>query len=435
MNRRINRREFLGKATLTGAGLWALPRTIWAELKSPHDKLNIAGIGVGGRGADDLGGVASENIVALCDVDHRHGASTFKRFPKARPYYDFRKMLDEERDVDAVVVGTADHTHAPASVMAMKLGKHVYCEKPLTHSIYEARVMKETAEKMKVATQMGIQGHSYNGHRRAVELLQAGILGTVRELHSWSDRPIWPQGIDRPKDTPPVPPHLKWDLWLGPAPWRPYHPCYLPFNWRGWWDFGTGALGDMGIHNMDVAFWGLKLGQPTAAEAEVSDRHEETAPRWSIIRWEFPARGNFPPVKVTWYDGGKKPSRDLAYGQELPTNGALIVGEKGTLFSPDWHADKFKLLPEGKFEDMEAIKQTIPRSPGHHQEWVAACKGGPPALANFSYSAPMTEAVLLGNVAIRAAEKVEWDAKTLKVTNSPKANRFVQRKYRQGWTL
>lgn len=435
MSNKINRRQFLKTGALTGAFFWASPRVIWCEMKSPSEKLDIAGIGVGGRGADDINGVSSENIVALCDVDERQAAATFRRFPKARRHSDFRKMLEAEKSIDAVVIATPDHTHATAAVMAMKLGKHVYCEKPLTHSIYEARVMRETAARCKVVTQMGIQGHSYDGHRRAVELIQAGVLGAIREVHVWSDRPIWPQGIDRPEDTMPVPKQLDWDLWLGPAPWRPYHSAYVPFNWRGWWDFGTGALGDMGIHNADVAFWGLNLGAPSSAEAEVSDVHAETAPQWSIIRFEFPARGALPPVKLTWYDGGRKPPKELAHGQEIPTNGALLVGEKGTLFSPDWHADQFKLLPEKQFEGFKGPEPTLPRSPGHHEEWVAACKGGPPAMAPFSYSAPMTEAVLLGNVAIRAGEKVEWDAEDLNVTNCPRANEFIRRGYRSGWTL
>ncbi len=435
MRHTMNRRDFLRNSTLLGAGLWTACRTVWSEMKSPNEKLSIAGIGVGGRGADDINGVSDENIVALCDVDERNAARTFERFPTARKYHDFREMLEKEKHIDAVVVATPDHTHAPAAVMAMKLGKHVYCEKPLTHSIYEARLMRETAAKQKVATQMGIQGHSYDGHRRAVELLHAGAIGPVREAHVWSDRPIWPQGIDRPKDTPPVPAHLKWELWLGPAPWRPYHPSYAPFNWRGWWDFGTGALGDMGCHNMDVVFWGLKLGDPTSAEAEVSDVHAETAPKSSIVRWQFPARGALPPVGLTWYDGGKKPPKELADGQELPTNGALLVGEKGKLLSPDWHADQFKLLPESEFKDFKGPAPTFPRSADHHKEWIAACKGGVPAMANFDYSAPLTEAVILGNVAIRAGKKIEWDAANLKVTNCPEANQFIRREYRKDWTL
>jgi len=435
MGQGITRREFLAATAMGGAGLWAARRTIWAQVKSPNEKLNIAGIGVGGRGADDIAGVSTENIVALCDVDERRAAQTVKRFPKAKRYADFRKMLDEVKEIDAVVIATPDHTHAPAAVMAMKLGKHVYCEKPLTHSVYEARVLAETAAKHRVATQMGIQGHSYDGHRRAVELLQAGVIGTVREVHSWSDRPIWPQGIDRPTDTPPVPKDLNWDLWLGPAPWRPYHPCYVPFNWRGWWDFGTGAIGDMGIHNMDVVFWGLKLGAPISVEAEVSDVHAETAPKWSIVRFEFPGRKGMPPVKLTWYDGGKKPPKELADGQELPDNGALLIGEKGKMLSPDWHADNFKLLPESAFEGFKGPDPAITRSPGHHEEWVLACKGGAPAMADFSYSGLITEAVLLGNVAIRAGKKIEWDAKNLRVTNCPEANQFIRREYRKGWVL
>jgi predicted dehydrogenase len=405
-------------------------------MKSPNEKLNVAGIGAGGRGADDIDGVKSENIYALCDVDEKQAGGTFRRFPKAKVYYDFRVMLEKEaKNIDAVVIGTPDHTHAAAAVMAMRLGKHVYCEKPLTHSVYEARVMRETAAKYGVATQMGIQGHSYDLHRRAVELLHAGVIGPVREAHAWSDRPIWPQGIDRPTEAPPVPRSLKWDLWLGPAPWRPYHPAYVPFNWRGWWDFGTGALGDMGCHVMDVVFWGLRLGAPTSVEAEVSDRHPETAPEWSIVRWEFPGRGGTPPVKLTWYDGGKKPAKEVADGLVLPSNGALLIGEKGKMFVPDWHASDFKLLPGERFEGLRGPEETIPRSPGHHEEWIRACKGGAAALADFDYAGRMTEAVLLGNVAIRAAERIEWDAESMKVTNSPKATRFVRREYRSGWTL
>jgi predicted dehydrogenase len=431
----MTRREFLAATTLAGAGFWAAPRTIWTQVKSPNEKLNIAGIGVGGRGADDIAGVSSENVVALCDVDEQRAAQTVKRFPKAKRYADFRKMLEEVKETDAVVIATPDHTHAAAAMMAMKLGKHVYCEKPLTHSVYEARLMTRTAAERKVATQMGIQGHSYNGHRRAVELLHAGVIGAVREVHAWSDRPIWPQGVDRPTDTPPVPKDLNWDLWLGPAPSRPYHPWYVPFNWRGWWDFGTGAIGDMGIHNMDVVFWGLKLGAPTSVEAEVSDVHVETAPKWSILRFEFPGRGSLPAVRLTWYDGGKKPPKELANGQDVPDNGALLIGEKGKLLAPDWHADQFKLLPESDFRDFNGRVPTIPRSPGHHEEWILACKGGPPAMADFSYSGPITEAVLLGNIAIRAGKKIEWDAENLKVTNCPEANQFIRREYRGGWTL
>jgi predicted dehydrogenase len=273
---------------------------------------------------------------------------------------------------------------------------------------------------------MGNQGHSYNGHRRAVEILQTQSLGPVREAHVWTDRPIWPQGIVRPAETPPVPETLRWDLWLGPAPQRPYHPCYLPFNWRGWYDFGTGALGDMGCHNMDVVFWGLKLGAPTAVEALTSGWHRETYPKASVVRWEFPARGEMPPVTLTWYDGGNKPPQDLAPGVELPTNGALVVGENGTLFARDWHADGFKLLPEKEFEGFEGPDEFIPRSEGHYAEWIDACKGAPPALSNFGYSGPMTESVLLGNLAIRLRRRIDWDAERMRVPGCPEADPLIR---------
>jgi len=302
--------------------------------------------------------------------------------------------------------------------------------------------MTETAGRCKVATQMGIQGHGMSGHRRAVELLRGGVLGPVREVHAWSDRPIWPQGIDRPTAVEPVPPTLDWDLWLGPAPRRPYNHIYAPFNWRGWWDFGAGALGDMGCHNMDVAFWGLSLGTPTTVEAlRVSDVHKETFPKSSMIRWEFPARGNaLPPVTLTWYDGGLKPAKELAEGLDLPTNGCLCIGAKGKLLAPDWHANDFKLLPEKEFQGFRGPEETIPRLPGdseerHHEEWVRACKGGPRALADFAYSGPMTEAVILGNLAIRVGRKIEWDGPNMKARNCPEADPIIRPHIPKGWGL
>jgi predicted dehydrogenase len=449
MNCDMNRRDFLRNATLAGASFWAAHRTIWAEMKSPNEKLNIAGIGVGGRGEGDVDGVSSENIVALCDVDESRAAGTFKKFPRAKRYQDFRVMLEKEKEVDAVVVGTPDHIHAPAAVMAMKLGKHVYCEKPLTHSVYEARVMRETAAKYKVATQMGNQFTADETLRRGVEVLQSGALGPVREVHVWTDRPIWPQGADALLQNVGVhnalhgggaglqPPRtLNWDLWLGPAPWRPYDPCYLPFSWRGWWDFGTGSLGDMACHTINLPFWGLKLTAPTSVEAEVSELNPETAPNWSIIRYEFPARGDMPPLKLTWYDKFKKPAAELFDGEEVSESGSLAIGEKGKLYSPGDTGDEWHLLPKSKFEGFEGPPQTIPRSPGHHQEWLVACKGGPKAMSNFDYAGPLAEAVLLGNVAMRVAGKrLEWDAANLKVTNLPDADQFVRREYREGWTL
>jgi len=449
MNDKVSRRDFLKGTALAGAGLWAARRTIWGEMKSPNEKLNIAGIGVGGRGEGDVDGVSSENIVALCDVDESRAAGTFKKFPRAKRYQDFREMLDKEKEVDAVVVATADHTHAVAAVMAMKLGKHVYCEKPLTHSVYEARIMRETAAQYKVATQMGNQGTAEEGLRRAVEVLHSGTLGPVREAHVWTNRPIWPQGAEaiaanigvhnalHGGGAGPQPPRtLNWDLWLGPAPWRPFDPCYLPFSWRGWWDFGTGSLGDMACHTMNMPFWGLKLTAPVSIQAEVSELNPETAPNWSIIRYEFPSRGDLPPLNLTWYDKFKKPPADLFEGDKVTASGSLIIGEKGKLYSPGDTGDEWHLLPKSKFEGFEGPEKTIPRSPGHHAEWLIACKGGPAAMSNFDYAGPLTEAVVLGNVAMRVAgKKLEWDAANLKVTNLPDADQFVRREYRSGWTL
>jgi len=439
----LTRRHFIFTSAALASGL-ALPKSLaygsqTASVKarglSPREKLNIGMIGCGGKAEENLNGVGGENIVALCDVDEVRGAEAFKKYPRAKRYQDFRKMLEEEKSLDAVVVTTPDHIHAPAAVMAMKLGKHVYCEKPLTHSIHEARVMRETAARFKVATQMGNQGHSYESTRQVVELVQAGVLGPVREVHVWTDRPIWPQGMGRPSETPPAPATLNWDLWLGPAPARPYHPSYLPFNWRGWWDFGTGALGDMACHNCDAAFWALQLGAPSEIEPESSGVNAETAPKWSILRYQFPARGDLPPVKLTWYDGGKLPSRDLAHGLELPKNGTLMIGEKGTLFMRDWNANNFLLLPQEKFAGLKAPNPTLPRSPGHYKEWIAACKSGRPAMSNFDYATVLTEAVLLGNVALRVGKKIEWDAKRAKARNCPEADQFIHPPYRRGWKL
>jgi predicted dehydrogenase len=404
---------------------------------SPNEKLNVACIGAGGKGNEDIKGVSGENIVALCDVDRERAAKMFKQYPDAKKFDDFRVMLDKMgNSIDAVTVSAPDHIHAPAAMMAMQMGKHVYCQKPLAHSVWEVRRMTETAARCGVATQMGNQGHSMNGHRRTVELLHAQALGPVREVHVWSDRPIWPQGLDRPTEIEPVPATLNWDLWLGPAPTRPFNHIYVPFNWRGWWDFGCGALGDMGCHNMDVAFWGLKLGAPTSVEAvQVSDKHEETAPKSSVIRWEFPARGKMPPVTMTWYDGGNKPPVELAPEIGRLTNGCLFIGAKGKLLAPDWHADKFQLLPAKDWPGFVGPKETLPRSAGHYEEWIAACKGGPPALSNFSYSGPMTEAVILGNVALRLGKKIEWDSPNMKARNCPEADAFIRPQIPKGWGL
>jgi predicted dehydrogenase len=336
----LSRRDLMGAAAAVAAFTFVPKRVLGgAGQSSANEKLNIAGIGVGGQGGGDMDALSSQNIVALCDVDDQRAADTFNKFPNARKYKDFRKMLDKEhKNIDAVMVATPDHCHAPAAITAMKLGKHVYCEKPMAHTIYEARRMTEVAKEMKVVTQMGQGGHAGEGLRFTYEFIHDGAIGPVREVHVWSDRPIWPQGIDRPKDTPPIPKTLDWDLWLGPAKWRPYHNAYVPFAWRGWWDFGCGAMGDMAVHNADPAFFCLDLDAPTAVEAQTSEVNDETLPKWSIITYEFPAKGDRPAVKMIWYDGGKLPPRppELEEGRSLGDNGILFVGDKGKILCGGW---------------------------------------------------------------------------------------------------
>jgi predicted dehydrogenase len=311
------------------------------------------------------------------------------------------------------------------------MGKHVYCEKPLVHSVWEARMVREAARRARVATQMGNQAHSSGNLRQAVEIVRSGVIGAIREVHCWSDRPIWPQGIDRPQDTPSVPSTLYWDLWLGPAPARPYHPAYHPFAWRGWWDFGTGALGDMGCHIIDTAYWALELGLPTRIEAEGEPRHPESGPKSSVVRYEFPARKGMPPVRLIWYDGGRKPSNELVEGRSLAPNGTIFVGEKGVIYFP--HAQQCFLFPQSKFADFQPPQPTLPRSPGHHAEWIQACKTGSPTYSNFEYATTLTEAVLLGNVAFRTGEAIEYDARNGRVKNVPDAERYIRPPYRKGW--
>ena len=435
----ISRRDFIA-GTAAAAAFTVLPRHVLAGSGDtpPSEKLNIAAIGIGGQGKWDLGRLESENIVALCDVDEEFAAPIFNRYPQAKKYRDFRKMLEKQKVIEAVVVATPDHSHAVISMMAIKMGKHVYCEKPLTHSIYEARKLTEAAREYKVATQMGNGGHSGEGIRLICEWIWDGAIGLVREVHVWTDRPTWPQGIDRPKETPPVPSTLDWDLWLGPAQYRPYNPCYLPFKWRGWWDFGTGALGDMGCHMMDPPFWALKLGHAESVEASSTGVNSETAPLASVVHYQFPARGDMPPVKLTWYDGRLKPPRpeELEEGRMLGDKhgGVLFVGDKGKLMCGEYgHGPR--LIPEARMKEYKLPPKTIPRSIGHHAEWVAACKGGKPAGSNFDYAGPFTEAVLLGNFALRSGQKLQWDGPNMKVTNAPEANEYVHTQYRQGWTL
>jgi len=453
----MNRRRFLGGAAGVAA-FTMVPRHVLggAGRTPPSEKLNIAGIGVGGQGGGDIDNLSSENIVALCDVDEKQAAETFKKFPNARRYKDFRVMLDKEhKNIDAVVVATPDHVHAAATMMAIKAGKHVYCEKPLTYSMYEAREVAKAAREAKVATQMGNQGHSGEGIRLICEWIWDGAIGTVREVHAWTTHAVWPQGMERPKETPPVPATLDWDLWLGPAPYRPYHPAYLPQLWRGWWDFGTGGLGDMGCHNLDPVFWALKLGNPTSVEASCSifvptvtwDKpfNNESYPQASIVRYEFPARGELPPVELTWYDGGLMPRRPpevepgLHLGDKL--GGVIFVGDKGKLICGSYGSSP-RLIPESRMKEYKRPAPSLPRSVGHHKEWVEACKGGKPAGSNFDYAGAMTEVILLGNIAVRMSLKTQekglrlaYDGPNMKITNLPEANEFMHRKYRDGWTL
>lgn len=428
MNARFNRRRFLAAAASSSAGFLVLGSSRSAWSYQENEKLNIAMIGAGGRGASNLGGVASESIVALCDVDERRAGTSFKRYPDAKKYADYRKLLDEmEKQIDAVVVSTPNHVHAPASVTAMRMGKHAYCEKPLSHSVHEARVAAQVAAEKKVATQMGTQIHATENYRRIVELIRAGAIGEVRECHCFL-RGGGSAG-DRPTDTPPVPPGLDWEMWLGPAPYRPYHRCYVPHDWHYWWDFGGGAFGNMGCHYLDLAFWALDLRHPTTIEAEGPPVHVESTPAWEHCRYEFAAKGDRPPVTLTWTH--RKTPPIFEENRFPPWAWGVFVGTEGMLLAS---YPKLMLWPEEKFADYRPPEPSIPRSIGHHQEWIKACKTGSPTTCNFDYSGAVTETVLLGNIAYRTGQKLQWDAANMKFTNCPKANDYLQREYRPGWT-
>jgi predicted dehydrogenase len=430
MPTQTNRRDFLKHSAFTAAGFWVAAHNANAEEpKSPAEKLHIAMIGAAGQADFSIKNVKSQNIVALCDVDEKSLDKAAKDFPQARKYNDWRKML-EQNDIDAVVIATPDHQHAHATVAALQLGKHVYCEKPLTHSVYEARLVQQATAKAKKATQMGTQIHAGNNYRRAVELLQAGAIGTVSRVHVWVGGSYH---VDqRPQDTPPVPPHLHWDLWLGPAPYRPYHPAYHPFKWRSWWDFGGGMLADMACHHMDTPFWALSLTHPLSVETQGPPVNAESPPEWLIADYRFPARGVQPPVHLTWYHGNKRPPEFAENNLPKWGNGSLFVGDKGMLLV-DY--DKHKLLPEADFKDYKKPPESIPNSIGHHNEWIKACKEGTPTTCNFGYGGMLTESVLLGNVAYRTGKKIEWDAAALRISNVPEANQYLRREYRQGWQL
>ena len=435
-NRQINRRQFLGSAAAVAA-FTIVPRHVLGGARQvpPSEKLNIACIGVGGQGASDIQSVSTENIVAMCDVDWgKHTAASFGKHPTAKKYKDFRKMLEaEDKNIDAVTVSTPDNLHAVASMMAIKMGKHVYCEKPLCHDIYEVRQLTEAARKKGVMTQMGTQLHATGEMKSFIEWVRAGVIGKIHRVDLWSGK-NWGGG-ERPTDTPPVPETLDWDLWLGPAPYRSYHPKYLPGEWRRWWDFGTGTLGDMGCHIIDPAVWALDLKYPTSVEAQAGPYNKETYPEYTRVTWEFPARGDLPPVTVTWCDGKNEPPRpkELGEGRRMPDQGGVYYGEKGTILLP--HGGNPRLIPESAMKGFKPPEPSLPRGIDHYQEWIRSCKGGPKGLSNFDYAGPLAETILLGNIAALAQQKLQWDGPNMKVTNLPEANKFLRREYRQGWTL
>jgi predicted dehydrogenase len=435
MTARLTRRNFLRRAAAGGTGLclFQIAPDTFGRI-SPNEKLDVAVIGVANRGAADLEGVSSENIVALCDIDDNYLAAAAQRYPGAKTYNDFRRLTDQ-KGIDAVVVATPDHTHAVAALAALKSGRHVYCEKPLTRTVSECRMVTDTARQQKLVTQIGTQIHAGSNYRRVVELVQSGAVGPVREVHVWVN--VTYGGVELPTERPPVPEKLHYDLWLGPVAERPYSPKYLPAAWRNWWAFGGGGLGDFGCHYMDLPFWALDLKCPLAIEpVDGPPVHPESVPLWMIVRYDFPARGQQPPVKLTWYHGGQRPKLlDSLLTEDMPSyfkSGVLFVGTKGYLIS-DY--DRHVLLPEKDFQDFVRPPQAIPRSIGHHEEWIQAIKTGGKTTCSFDYSGPLTETALLGNVAYRVGQKLDWDAAQLRAANCPSAEQFIQHHYRQGWTL
>jgi predicted dehydrogenase len=436
-----DRRAFLGGAAAVAA-FTILP----SRAKGANERLNIAGIGIGGMGGGNLNALRSENIVALCDVDLNYAAGTIKAFPAATVYQDFRLLLDKQKDIDAVVIATPDHTHAVIAMAAIKAGKHVYCQKPLTHTVWEARQLADAAKEAKVATQMGIQGHSGGGTRMISEWIADGAIGAVREVDAWCSLTYYPWGhaswstsfSERPKAAMPIPDKLDWDLWLGPAPARPYHRAYHPTTWRAWWDFGCGMMGDRGAHTFDPLVTALKLGPPTSIEATSAGGTNELHPISAIVTFRFPARGDLPPVKLTWYEGTRPPRpENLIRDLDLPAEGgAILKGEKGSLVYGVYGNNPY-LLPEELQHSYKRPAPTIPRIPGesHEMDWVRAAKAGTQPGAHFGYSGPLTETCLLGNVAKRLDARIEWDSANLKVTNRTDADRWIRTAYRQGWSL
>jgi hypothetical protein len=453
MSMQTNRRQFLQASAVASAGFWVAGVRADDEKKerSPVERLRFGCIGVGGKGSSDTDHAGEfGDIVALCDIDDETLDKKAEKFTKAKKFNDFREMLEKMgKDIDAVTVSTPDHMHAPAAAMAIKMGKHVYCQKPLTHDVYEARKLRELARTHKVCTQMGNQGTAVDQFRTSVELIQSGAVGDIREVHVWTNRPVWPQSpkvTKRPEPAKEVPGHIHWDLFVGTAPMRPYAPGSHPFNWRGWWDFGTGALGDMACHTANMPFMGLKLGYPTTIRAESEALNPETYPAWARVVYEFPSRDGLPPVRLTWYEGRKDdklvlPPLELLQGKKkFSGSGSLLIGAKASIYSPDDYGGSRQLLGKDT-KDIKTPEPRLPRLGGNHdrsqkREWVEAIKKNDPkvALANFDYAALLAEVVLLGNVAIRAGKELTYDGPKMTFNDSD-ADKLLRREYRTGWKL
>jgi predicted dehydrogenase len=464
MSNRASRRGFMQTTAGISAGYFIGGSLTGRAEQSPSEKIRIAGVGVGGKGDSDISQAGMfGDVVAICDIDEGHLESKAAQMPKAKKYFDFRKMLEEmDKSIDAVVVSTPDHTHAVAAAMAMRLGKHVYCQKPLTYTVKEARVLRELANEKKVCTQMGNQGTAHPGLRTGVEVIRSGAIGDVTELHVWTNRPVWPQSpsvTKRPSEVP-IPPSIHWDEFIGPAPYRPFggdknqrgRYTYHPFNWRGWWDFGTGALGDMGCHTANMAFMALKLGYPSKVSGSSEAINPETYPGWAHVVLDYPARDGMVPVKFHWYEGkldGKLvhppeelQAKVLRKGEKLVSSGSIMVGTKGILYSPNDYGADVRLCPEKEFDGFKNPEKTLPRNKrgddaGQKEEWIEAIRKNDPkiAMSNFNYASVLTESLLLGNVAIKLGKPFEYDGATMSIKDIPGANDLLHREYRKGWTL
>ena len=438
MSNTFSRRELLRRTAVVSSGLFAAGGGSVRASRSANEKLNVACVGLGNQGNANLNKVSHENIVALCDVDENRTAKYAQRFSKARRFQDFRIMLEKMHDqIDAVVVTTPNHTHAVVSMMAMRHGMHVYCEKPLTRTVEETRTMIRVAAETGVVTQMGTQIHASDNYRRTVEMIRSGVIGTIHDVHVWWwGRPNgwrrYQRQVDRPVERPAVPPGLNWDLWLGPAAERPYHPCYTPHDWHYWWDFGNGEMGNMACHYMDLVFWAMNLDHPTSIRAEGPAVHPESTPLWIDCHWDFPERQGRAPVRVHWYHGRTYPQPVLDLKGKNWSAGVLFVGDNGMLLA-DY--GRRELLPADHFSDYKAPEPTIASSVGHRQEWIDACKNGSATLCPFSYSGPLTETVLLGNIAYRMGVALNWDAAAMQFTNHAHANDLLLSPYRKGWAL